>query len=38
VVDEAGQELGRLDQILETGANDIYVVKTPEKRTAAAGD
>jgi 16S rRNA processing protein RimM len=32
VVDEAGQELGRLDQILETGANDIYVVKTPENK------
>ena len=30
VTDEAGQDLGRLDQILETGANDIYLVKTPE--------
>lgn len=32
VVNEAGQELGRLDQILETGANDIYLVKTPENK------
>jgi 16S rRNA processing protein RimM len=30
VVDESGQNLGRLDQILETGANDIYLVKTAE--------
>ncbi len=30
VVDESGRELGRLDQILETGANDVYLVKTPE--------
>jgi 16S rRNA processing protein RimM len=26
VVDDAGQELGRLTDILETGANDVYVV------------
>jgi 16S rRNA processing protein RimM len=32
VVDEAGQVLGKLDQILETGANDIYLVKTPEDK------
>lgn len=32
IVDEAGQNLGRLDQILETGANDIYVVKSPENK------
>jgi 16S rRNA processing protein RimM len=30
VVDESGRELGQLDQILETGANDVYLVKTPE--------
>ena len=30
VVDEAGQVLGTLDQILETGANDVYLIKTPE--------
>ncbi|MBA4379430.1 MAG: 16S rRNA processing protein RimM, partial [Anaerolinea sp.] len=27
VVDENGQELGKLTEILETGANDVYVVK-----------
>jgi 16S rRNA processing protein RimM len=27
VVDESGAELGVLEQILETGANDVYVVK-----------
>ncbi len=30
VVDESGQALGVLDQILETGANDVYVVKPLE--------
>ena len=30
VVDEAGQPLGKLAQILETGANDVYVVETPD--------
>jgi 16S rRNA processing protein RimM len=30
VVDESGQLLGALDQILETGANDVYVVKNPD--------
>jgi len=32
VVDESGQLLGKLDQILVTGANDIYVVKTPDNK------
>ncbi|MDD2958424.1 MAG: ribosome maturation factor RimM [Lachnospiraceae bacterium] len=27
VVDEAGEELGILDDVLSTGANDVYVVK-----------
>jgi 16S rRNA processing protein RimM len=30
VVDDTGQELGTLSEILETGANDVYVIKTPE--------
>ncbi len=30
VIDENGQLLGELERILETGANDVYVVKTPE--------
>jgi 16S rRNA processing protein RimM len=30
VVDEAGKTLGKLTDILETGANDVYVVKTSE--------
>ncbi len=30
VVDESGQALGSLSDILETGANDVYVVKTAE--------
>jgi 16S rRNA processing protein RimM len=32
VVDEAGQVLGTLAEILETGANDVYLVKTPEAK------
>jgi 16S rRNA processing protein RimM len=30
VVDELGQLLGILEEILVTGANDVYVVRTPE--------
>ena len=30
VVDEEGKELGILKEVLETGANDVYVVGTPE--------
>ncbi len=30
VLDEAGQVLGKLENILETGANDVYVVETPD--------
>jgi 16S rRNA processing protein RimM len=30
VVAEDGEKLGVLDHIIETGANDVYVVKTPE--------
>ncbi len=30
VLDEAGQEVGQLTEILETGANDVYLVKTPD--------
>ncbi len=29
VVDESGQVLGKLVNILETGANDVYMVETP---------
>ncbi len=32
VVDEAGQEIGKLDHIIETGANDVYVVQTLENK------
>ena len=30
VVDEEGKELGILKEVLETGANDVYVVGTPD--------
>ena len=30
MVDENGQKLGVLTEILETGANDVYVVQPPE--------
>ena len=30
VVDESGAKLGLLEQILETGANDVYLVRTAE--------
>lgn len=30
VVDEEGKEIGVLKEVLTTGANDVYVVKTPE--------
>ena len=30
VIDEKGQTLGVLTEILETGANDVYVVQTPQ--------
>lgn len=30
VVTEDGRELGRLEQILETGANDVYLVRQPD--------
>ncbi len=32
VTDEAENILGTLTEILETGANDVYVVKTPNRR------
>ncbi len=31
-VDEAGQTLGILTEILETGANDVYVIRTPDAK------
>jgi 16S rRNA processing protein RimM len=30
VIDEKGQVLGTLDSILETRANDVYIIKTPD--------
>ncbi|HZW04240.1 MAG TPA: ribosome maturation factor RimM [Anaerolineaceae bacterium] len=30
LVDESGRVLGILEEILETGANDVYLVRTPE--------
>ena len=30
VITEAGEELGRLSEILETGSNDVYVVSGPD--------
>lgn len=30
VVSDAGEELGRLTGYIETGANDVYIVTTPE--------
>lgn len=30
VVDDAGQDLGELAEVLATGANDVYVVRTPD--------
>ncbi len=32
VVDENGRLLGKLTEILETGANDVYIVRTPKGR------
>lgn len=32
VIDEEGQELGVITDILETGANSVYVVKMPDKK------
>ena len=31
VVDDNGKELGTLTEILETGANDVYVISTPQE-------
>ncbi len=30
VVDQDGESLGRLEEILQTGANDVYVIKSPD--------
>lgn len=32
VVTEDDKELGLLEDVLQTGANDVYVVKTPDKK------
>lgn len=32
VIDEKHGELGKVSDILETGANDVYVIKTPENK------
>lgn len=32
VVTSGGDEVGRLEQVLVTGANDVYLVRTPEKK------
>jgi len=37
VVDEDGQELGILAEILETGANDVYVVRRGDPQRTEAG-
>lgn len=34
VVTEEGEELGILTDVLETGANDVYEVRLPDKKTA----
>ncbi len=31
VIDETGVELGALAEILETGANDVYVIRSPDR-------
>lgn len=30
IVDEDGKDIGILDDVMQTGANDVFVVKTPE--------
>ncbi len=32
VVTDTGEELGQLEDIFDTGANKVYVVKTPDKK------
>jgi 16S rRNA processing protein RimM len=32
VVSDTGEELGRLTDLIETGANDVYVVTSPDNR------
>ena len=31
VVEESGEELGVLDDVMETGANDVYIIKKDQK-------